>query len=347
MNIAIWGKEEKVFLKVFGDLKFQKDEVILDAIDQLNHLINSIKVTHVVTPLHKVANFNDIDLYIFVDFPDLSNEFVKKAFNSKKHNFLITFENQLICPNNFKEEYLSLFYKVFTWNDELVDKKKFFKYSRTYSSKPSIVDFEERNKLACMISMNKVINFNQSLYKKRLECIKWFEENFFEDFDLYGLNWDKYYFSGPKILRILNRINSISKFFSYNFKCYKGTIPSSLESKINILKKYKFSVAFENIEKLKGYVTEKIFHCFFSLTIPIYLGASNIHEYIPKNCFIDMRDFSNFMDLYLYIKNMKQAEYINYIDNIKYFLSSEKYRLFTNEYSSEVIICEIKKLTIK
>ena len=60
-----------------------------------------------------------------------------------------------------------------------------------------------------------------------------------------------------------------------------------------------------------------------------------------------MRDFSNFMDLYLYIKNMKQAEYINYIDNIKYFLSSEKYRLFTNEYSSEVIICEIKKLTIK
>jgi len=347
MKIAIWGKEEEIFLKFFGNLNFHKDDVILDAIDQLNHLISTLKTTNEIVSLNEVINFEDVDLYIFVDFPDLSNKFVKKAFNSKKYNFLITFENQLIWPNNFNKKYLSLFYKIFTWNDEIVDNIKFFKYSRTYSTKPLVVDFEERNKLCCMISMNKVINFNQSLFKKRLECIQWFEDNSFQDFDLYGLNWDKYYFSGLKIFKILNRISFITKFLSYKFKCYKGPIAGSLEDKISILKKYKFSVAFENMDNLNGYITEKIFHCFFSLTVPIYLGASNINKYVPRDCFIDMRDFNNFRDLYLYIKNMKHSQYINYINNIKDFLSSEKYKLFTNEYSSNTIVNEVKKLIIK
>lgn len=345
MKIAVWGREEEILTKIFEGYKFIENEVILDAIDQILNLIKSLKSNgNYVISLKKVVNFHDIDLFIFIDFPILSNEFVKKAFNAKKINFLITFENQLICSNNFNKDYLSLFNKVFTWNDELIDNIKYFKYLRTYSSRPPIVNFEERNKLICMISMNKVINFSKSLYKKRLECIKWFENNFFLDFDLYGLNWDRYYFKSPKILRILNRVDLITKFFSYNFKCYKGTIAGSLIDKINVLKKYKFSVAFENDENLQGYITEKIFHCFFALTIPVYLGAKNIHDYIPRNCFIDMRDFDSYEKLYIYIKKMDELTYTNYINNIIFFLSSDKYKPFTNEYSSATVLKEVNKL---
>jgi hypothetical protein len=344
MKIVIWGREEELIKKFFDSYKFNEDE---EDFDQIGHLIKTLeKNNNIIVPLHKILNFDDIDLYIFIDFPNLSNKFVKKAFDSKKYNFLITFENKLICPNNFNIKYLSLFNKVFTWNDELVDNKKYFKYLMTYSSKPLIADFEERNKLCCMISMNKVINFNKSLYKKRLDCIKWFENNFYWEFDLYGMNWDKYYFPGPKIIRILNRVNILTKILSYNFKCYKGPITGSFKDKLEILKKYKFSIAFENAENIQGYVSEKIFHCFFALTIPIYLGASNINKYVPKECFIDMRDFNNFYDLYLYIKKMDKITYENYIDNIKCFLASKKYEMFTNKYSSTIVLNEIKKLSV-
>jgi len=44
---------------------------------------------------------------------------------------------------------------------------------------------------------------------------------------------------------------------------------------------------------MQGYVTEKIFDCFYAGTIPLYLGASDIPELIPKEAFIDCRQFSS------------------------------------------------------
>ena len=52
------------------------------------------------------------------------------------------------------------------------------------------------------------------------------------------------------------------------------------------------SVLFETI------VSEKIFDCFAAGNVPIYWGASNVTDYIPEDCFIDMRSFSSFEELY-------------------------------------------------
>ena len=63
--------------------------------------------------------------------------------------------------------------------------------------------------------------------------------------------------------------------------------------------------------------------------VPIYWGANNIEDYIPKNCFIDRRDFSSNEQLYAFIKNMKKEEYESYLENIQNFLESEKAQLFS------------------
>jgi len=39
-----------------------------------------------------------------------------------------------------------------------------------------------------------------------------------------------------------------------------------------------------------GYITEKIFDSFFTSYVLIYLGAKNITEHVPSNCFIDQRE---------------------------------------------------------
>lgn len=106
--------------------------------------------------------------------------------------------------------------------------------------------------------------------------------------------------------------------------------------KLSILKKYRFCICFEN-SATKGYITEKIFSCFAGGCVPIYWGAPNIEEYIPKECYIDYRDFKNNEEMYTFIKNMDAETYKNYIDNIRIFLKSDKAYLFSSKHFSEII----------
>ena len=77
---------------------------------------------------------------------------------------------------------------------------------------------------------------------------------------------------------------------------YRGPVPE----KLAVLAAYKFSLCFEN-SRFPGYVSEKIFDCFFTRTIPIYLGAPDIARYVPPQAFIDLTRFANYADARAYL----------------------------------------------
>lgn len=83
-------------------------------------------------------------------------------------------------------------------------------------------------------------------------------------------------------------------------------------------------------------------NCFAAGNVPIYWGATNVADYIPKECFIDQRDFASMEELYAYLKQMPKEEYAIYIDNIRSFLSSDQARVFTQEYF-DAAFCEAVK----
>ncbi len=67
------------------------------------------------------------------------------------------------------------------------------------------------------------------------------------------------------------------------------------ESKIEFLKKYKFTIAFEN-SRSNGYTTEKLPQPFQAFSIPIYWGNPLVtRDYNPK-AFINCNDYDNDMD---------------------------------------------------
>lgn len=66
-------------------------------------------------------------------------------------------------------------------------------------------------------------------------------------------------------------------------------------SKIEFLKKCKFSLCFEST-KHEGFITEKIVEAFYADTIPVYYGSSNIKEIFNPKAFIDISDYSSFDD---------------------------------------------------
>ena len=83
---------------------------------------------------------------------------------------------------------------------------------------------------------------------------------------------------------------------------FSGPLPAY--GKRSGLIKHKFSVAFENSRHPRwaaGWVTEKIYDCLGSGTVPIYWGAPDVTDYIPPEVFIDYREFDTNEDLYKYL----------------------------------------------
>ncbi len=181
-----------------------------------------------------------------------------------------------------------------------------------------------RKKLLTMISGNKRVgSWKKSLLLKILYGLSVKEiygqrqkaVNFFAakgNFDLYGRGWDK----GGQNEEETQNIK----------KVFKGQV----EDKLATLKGYKFAFCFEN-SIFPGYITEKIFDCFFAGVVPVYLGAPDVYDFVPKGAFIDFSDYEDFADLEKYIAGMSEEIYNSYIANIREFLNSPAYYRFTKE----------------
>ena len=283
-----------------------------------------------------VITVDEADAIVFVDMPKSHNKTLQDALKSNKNLYLLALESPLVTPRSYEKTSHALFKKVFTWSDELIKENpsKYIKINYAYDIPKSInKNLESKSKLCCIISGNKKVSFKNELYSERLKAIKWFEKNHIEDFDLYGTGWDEYKIQN-KYANFLFKKSKLSKIIKPNFTSYKGKV----ERKKPILEKYKFSICYENARDIPGYITEKIFDCFFAGCVPVYLGADNITEHIPKECFIDKREFDTYEKLYKYMKNMNDEVYMNYLENIESFLNSEKAYQFSSECFAKTLV---------
>jgi alpha(1,3/1,4) fucosyltransferase len=200
--------------------------------------------------------------------------------------------------------------RVYTWDDDLVDNIKYFKfyYPVLTLMLTDIPSFEEK-KFCTMIAGANLSEkfpkeFPDELYTARKNIVVFFEQSGEKGFDLYGRGWD-----------------------SAVFPSYRGKV----SDKLSVMKQYRFAICYENTQNIRGYVTEKIFDCFAAGTIPVYLGATNITDYVPKDCFIDRRDFATLEELHVFLKQMDKTTFDGYIQRIAAYLQSDQAQLFSQE----------------
>ena len=121
--------------------------------------------------------------------------------------------------------------------------------------------------------------------------------------------------------QLINKIYWFFKNKNYNLddiSYYSELSNKSCYNSIELLKvfnNYKFIICFENSAG-NGYITEKIFNCFFAKTIPIYFGAPDIDKFINKDSFIKIESEKDFEKAFQLIKELngneeKYNEFIN------------------------------------
>ena len=188
-----------------------------------------------------------------------------------------------------------------------------------------------------MINSNKLPRLRvNELYTARLHAVEYFHR--FGEIDLYGPNWD----------RMPNRVGktwvpaTARRMYRVLWEARQRWRPDPLyaaavgawkgkaASKADTLSRYTFALCFEN-QVLKGWITEKIFDCFFSGTVPVYWGAPDVDEFVPPDAFIDMSQFEHFAALREFLRTLSPAAVQRYRDAGRAFVESEKFKPFRME----------------
>jgi hypothetical protein len=279
----------------------------------------------------------DLNVGKLVDFEIHLDSWLSKT--AADNSYLLMLETAQVCPLNGIASNLNHFKKIFTWNDELVDGDRFIKLNFPNSINTHPVDgFLPRNRFCCMISGNRVlaVQDGRNLYPERVSVIRWFENYAPQDFDLYGIGWDMPVVGGGLIGKLKRRFwRVLSRFVELRpFPSYRGKVAH----KRDVLTRTRFAICFENVRDLPGYITEKIFDCFFSGCVPVYWGANNITEYIPAGCFIDRRNFNGTEDVYKFLKSISEDDFKEYQRCIAAFLESDAAYPFSSEFFAETIV---------
>lgn len=154
---------------------------------------------------------------------------------------------------------------------------------------------DNRQHRIVMINGNhKPASYDSELYSKRIEALSLLST--FGIVDLYGRGWERWWSRSSMWLPYWRHRRAL-------MSIYKG----SCESKYEVLSQYSFALCFENMA-MKGYITEKIFDCIYAGTIPLYLGAKDVHDLIPEDVYIDCRKFSSWEEVHDKVVGMSCTE---------------------------------------
>jgi hypothetical protein len=118
----------------------------------------------------------------------------------------------------------------------------------------------------------------------------------------------------------LNYINELKKYIPVKVYGKCGIpCPNKTNCREIISLKTKFFLSFEN-SLCKDYVTEKLFDTLNYNMVPVVYGDGNYDHYIPRNAYINARDYLNPKEL---------AEYLNYLNkNTTAYLEYFKWRKY-------------------
>jgi hypothetical protein len=298
--------DPEVYTRALQKRGYEGKVVVIDIKDYDAVLLK--KKGHWLHRLH-LDYFNRVDLPDQIDkivFFNLPSKIARKYDLSrlpKEKLILFMWEPKTVLRRMYLPRVHNWFSQIFTWDDSLVDEKRYFKfyYPVLKEMVEAVPTFEEK-KFCTLVATNLCSKYKQELYSEREKIIHFFEAIGEKGFEFYGHRWD------PKV-----------------HSSYRGAVAD----KLGTIKQYRFSICYENTRDAPGYITEKIFDCFAAGTVPVYWGASNVDQYVPKDCFIDRRAFASNEELYQFLKGMSKEAYQGYLERIKAFLASETAQRFT------------------
>lgn len=173
-----------------------------------------------------------------------------------------------------------------------------------------------KKKFMVMLRGNKVSTQPGQLYDERRKLVRFFEERPDDLFDLYGPGW-----------------NDAEHQIPVFYRNYRGYATSTVDT----FAQYKFTLGMDN-SAVPGLFTYDMFSAMLAGSVPVYLGAPDITDFVPADTFINVREFSSYealLDRLLYVENSGEID--RYRDRASRFLNSTRFEPFTMDYFTRTV----------
>lgn len=229
---------------------------------------------------------NDFN-YLIQKYPTVafntSNWLTGNNSRSEGYNILLTTEGYITIPKNFDPKYIKTYDAMITFNSKF---KELHPELNIYLIKgvtnwvdyywlESFFSYEEKIKGVCSI---------QTIYHTG------------SDGDINHLKHDVMYNLNIEPHLVLHTYSKTTPFGKQESRQPPLQVLQSHYDNLKKINEYLFCWCPESTYHglwSHGHVTERLFNCFKSKTIPIYYGCYNIEELVPKELFIDFRDFKD------------------------------------------------------
>jgi Glycosyltransferase family 10 (fucosyltransferase) C-term len=146
-------------------------------------------------------------------------------------------------------------------------------------------------------------------------------ERYMPDFlDVFGPGWNR------------EQISWCPLYPNRAYRCWRGNPKTS---KHELAAEYRFVMTYENFRGRRGYISEKIFDALQAGSVPVYLGEDRIAEVVPREAFVDARNFRTRRELLVYLQSCPEPEWAEMRQAGQNFLRSAAFRSFTDEAFAE------------
>jgi hypothetical protein len=144
-------------------------------------------------------------------------------------------------------------------------------------------------------SNNEIYEIN-GVKLQRLDYLRRKFAIFLDNLTVHGSGWDEIeHHKYIKVENVQNRMVDNTNIFDF-------------------YKKFNFALIVENCDA-ENYVSEKIYDAWVAGCIPVYYGNNDKID-LPRDCYIDIKDFNNIEEVNLYINKMQKEHIDIYYDNI-------------------------------
>lgn len=215
--------------------------------------------------LSRVYNLN------FSENPDFVFYSIARKNHTKYKNCVkIFFTGENLAPNfNYCDYAITLNYIDFYG--------RHFKYSSLLGRKTTYKRYGETGNLSKSMAKRKFCNFIYKDHNQNLEGVR-MREQFF------------------KLLSKYKHVDSPGEVFNNMKNAIEPRKGSWHQGKLEFIKDYKFTIAFENSNS-DGYTTEKLPDPLFTHSIPIYFGNPKVGLEYNKKAFIHVNDYKSLKDV--------------------------------------------------
>jgi hypothetical protein len=118
------------------------------------------------------------------------------------------------------------------------------------------------------------------------------------------------------------------------YRCWRGNLRTS---KHELSAEYRFVMAYENFRGRRGYISEKIFDALQAGSVPVYLGEERIAEVVPREAFVDTRNFRTPRELLTYLQSCPEPEWREMREAGQEFLRSAAFWSWTDDAFADLM----------